>query len=494
MTGSKIKKFYFGLPLVWAALCVTAALGGYPFLYIVSFVLFCYLILFLGTKYAVWLLLPKGVKNTLKNHKIAFNITVLAGLILLFLGHQALKFFSGNFSAKGSSSSPSASLDNLRTLPYLDWVPAQDNIDKSGVTKYETDLAGKGVNLYAACTIPQAHLIDMSGKILNTWKLKSYTRRHQKLALWPLAELLANGDLLALSSETMLARLDWQSKVKWQIPMRAHHDFCVDEKGLLYALERQDEIIFWKGLPVPMLNDYITVLAPEGEIIKRISIANIMKNNVPARDIWYIYRWLINPRHFCEIIQWKLQRHYIFANHSIFDIFHTNSVKLMNNDIENVCKKGDLLILVRNQNWIGILDQQKEKVIWSWGPGIIDRPHHPTNLDNGNILIFDNGYYRGYSRIIEVDPLDKKIVWEYLADPKKQFYCPIRGSCQRLPNGNTLITDSEQGKVFEVTADGRIVWEFYNFYVRQNTKQRVPIYRMTRIVDLENYPSLRRFR
>jgi hypothetical protein len=31
-----------------------------------------------------------------------------------------------------------------------------------------------------------------------------------------------------------------------------------------------------------------------------------------------------------------------------------------------------------------------------------------------------------------------------------------------LPNGNTLITESDGGRLFEVTADGQIVWEFVN--------------------------------
>jgi len=33
---------------------------------------------------------------------------------------------------------------------------------------------------------------------------------------------------------------------------------------------------------------------------------------------------------------------------------------------------------------------------------------------------------------------------------------------QRLPNGNTLITESTQGRIFEVTPENEIVWEYYN--------------------------------
>jgi hypothetical protein len=36
------------------------------------------------------------------------------------------------------------------------------------------------------------------------------------------------------------------------------------------------------------------------------------------------------------------------------------------------------------------------------------------------------------------------------------------GNAQRLPNGNTLITESAFGRFFEVTREGEIVWEYVN--------------------------------
>ena len=64
------------------------------------------------------------------------------------------------------------------------------------------------------------------------------------------------------------------------------------------------------------------------------------------------------------------------------------------------------------------------------------------------------------------------------------------GGNQRLPNGNTLITESCSGRVFEITKDGRIVWEFYNPNIKTETQERETIYRMTRITNPENYPKL----
>ncbi|MEA1929147.1 MAG: arylsulfotransferase family protein, partial [Candidatus Auribacterota bacterium] len=140
---------------------------------------------------------------------------------------------------------------------------------------------------------------------------------------------------------------------------------------------------------------------------------------------------------------------------------------------------GNLLICLRHAALVLILNPETREIVWSWGPGILDWPHMPTMLDNGNILIYDNGAHRTYSRILEIDPVEKRIVWEYQADPPEKFYSRTRGSNQRLPNGNTLICESERGRVFEITPTGEVVWEFYNPDIRDGHRRL--IYRMTRV-------------
>jgi len=61
---------------------------------------------------------------------------------------------------------------------------------------------------------------------------------------------------------------------------------------------------------------------------------------------------------------------------------------------------------------------------------------------------------------VEVNPATGKIEWEYKSDPPSDFYTSIMGGCERLPNGNTLITESMKGRVFEVTPEGEMVWEY----------------------------------
>jgi hypothetical protein len=40
------------------------------------------------------------------------------------------------------------------------------------------------------------------------------------------------------------------------------------------------------------------------------------------------------------------------------------------------------------------------------------------------------------------------------------FFAPFMGNADRLENGNTLVTESPFGRLFEVTPEGTIVWEY----------------------------------
>ena len=119
-------------------------------------------------------------------------------------------------------------------------------------------------------------------------------------------------------------------------------------------------------------------------------------------------------------------------------------------------------------------------MVWSWGRGKLSGPHDATMLSNGNVLVFDNGLRSKSSRIVEVDPRTNEIVWSYQDPNPQSFFSSHRGAAQRLPNGNTLITDSGGGRAFEVTADGEIVWTFVNPN-RDEDGSRVVIVRMRRV-------------
>lgn len=54
--------------------------------------------------------------------------------------------------------------------------------------------------------------------------------------------------------------------------------------------------------------------------------------------------------------------------------------------------------------------------------------------------------------------------WTYRAPDPESFYAPFISGAHRLPNGNTFVTSGPQGRLFEITAGGEIVWELWNPY------------------------------
>ena len=85
-------------------------------------------------------------------------------------------------------------------------------------------------------------------------------------------------------------------------------------------------------------------------------------------------------------------------------------------------------------------------------------------LPSGNLLVFDNNKGGKHSRILELDPLTMEQKWSYEGGKDGPFYSAECGVVQRLPNGNTLIVESLNGRAFEVTPAKKIVWEYYNPY------------------------------
>lgn len=528
-----------------------------PFLSCGAVIILFIVLLFTVTN-LIWTLLPQGARRTFKNNKKRFVSIILPCLIFFFFGGVAFNhwlhpdsllppirslsnagvlvftIFLGRclikpgkkkvlsigaiifilfifslaiMAAKNRRHILPSAIERLKSLPYLTWVPAE-NIEKIGVTQYKRSLAYAGFNIYITYNSSLAYLIDMSGKILHTWSIGP--------DLWQVVEMCGNGDLLGISygaGNSSLVRLDWDSQVRWKKEINVlHHDIAVAKNKDIYALAKNPEIVSHRGLPLPIINDYIIVLSADGKIKKELSLYKILKKEIPPDKFIQAYRWwrkewkhkfalwkmtLNPPKQALKLMALKLigiKMNFGPPSLSLmpyYNIFHTNTIKIINRDIPGLCQEGDVLICMRDLNLIKIIDIKNEKIIWSWGPGNLDLPHNPTLLENGNILIFDNGSTRGYSRIVELEPMTKNIVWEYKTNPPEQFYSRDRGSSQRLPNGNTLITESNAGRVFEITQEGEMVWEFYSPEVDMQSKKRKTIYRMVRITDPQNYPFLK---
>jgi hypothetical protein len=146
------------------------------------------------------------------------------------------------------------------------------------------------------------------------------------------------------------------------------------------------------------------------------------------------------------------------------DLFHTNSIEVLDGSIADRVPefaKGNLLISLRVPSVIAVVDLENETVVWA-KKGNFRRQHDPKILGNGHMLLFDNQGRHMISSVMEIDPATMTTKWEFIGTPAEPFFTDTCGTAERLPNGNTLITESDNGRALEVTADKKVVWEFYN--------------------------------
>lgn len=138
-------------------------------------------------------------------------------------------------------------------------------------------------------------------------------------------------------------------------------------------------------------------------------------------------------------------------------------------------KGGDLLYRWGNPRMYGRGTGEDKRLFYQhqaeWIPPGMPGAGHVTVFNNGSkrpvkefssleelVLPFDPK--KGFALDAGQPFLPKEPVWSY-SDPEHFFSFFISG-CHRLGNGNTLACSGKQGRFFEVTPAGAIVWEYWN--------------------------------
>ncbi len=316
-----------------------------------------------------------------------------------------------------------------------------------GVIYYDPSKAYNGYTLFTPLGVKEPFLIDMKGRVVHQWEMP------YSPALYGI--LLDNGNLLYAGyvkngpladlrgAGGELLEVDWNNNLAWNYKdPYLHHSFYRMPSG-------NTMILRWVQVP-----KNIAVKVKGG-------ISGTEKNGIMWCDSFQevnpngkiIWEWLgyehLNPEvdkicPLCPRNQWT----------------ETNSFTILPN--------GDILASFTRTHSIYIISKVTGDIKWRWGSGgELGHQSDVTVLENGNILLFDNGthcigFSQSYSRVLEVDPVTNKSVWEYKDNPWMAFYSAYMSSCQRLPNDNTLICEAATGRIFEVMNSGKIIWEFVN--------------------------------
>jgi hypothetical protein len=361
----------------------------------------------------------------------------------------------------------------LRSLPYAEWVPLAPAEKHEGVTRWIPEKTAPGVTLFTPRHEARALLVDLAGKTRHVW-----ANELPGGGPWQHVELLPGGDLLLVVKDRLLARIDWDSKPVWSIRGGFHHDVVRNARGTLWALDRHERSVEHQGARIPTLTDRVLEIDPDsGEILRTVPLLPALRGWIEDR-LPGIARWLAEQGGREAIPE--------LTAGTPPELFHTNSVVELDRDIAGLGRAGDLLLSVRYLDRLVVVDPATEEVRWIWGEEAgLDAQHNATILADGKVLLFDNGRDRGWSRVLEVDPVSRQVVWTYQTEPREDFYSASRGSAQRLLNGNTLITETDFGRIFEVTVDGEIVWEYLGPILKPEGPDgepvRAAIYRAARI-------------
>lgn len=399
----------------------------------------------------------------------------------------------------------------------------RSSVEQSGLILNTLD-AYPGYTLFSPLDTSTTYLVDNTGAIVQVWDT----------GVWPnnSVYLLESGVLLQTLWTGGVAEFDWDSQVLWRYDYaNQHHDVERLPNGNILmiawdmlsweeavAAGRDPEILGSRG--TLWIDHLIEVDANTNAIVWEWHLYDhVIQDHSPDKDNYGV---VANHSELVDI-------NYTGGSDLFYDFTHVNAV--------DYHPEWDQIILSsRRFSEIWIIDHSTTTaeaaghtagrygrggdLLYRWGnPQAHDRG---TDADRqlygqhdaqwitselpgaGHVLLFNNGdrLERPYSTVMELElPVDpngfydvpiaggpepNEPVWEYMAEVPEDFFGNIVSGVQRLPNGNTLICEGPSGRFFEVTYDGRIVWEYVNPITGGEGSPMV--FRATRI-DLD-YPGL----
>ncbi|MBP1624284.1 MAG: hypothetical protein H6Q07_2304 [Acidobacteria bacterium] len=411
---------------------------------------------------------------------------------------------------------------------------ARPTVFPTGTTIYKPDKCWNGFTVFSANVTGEITLIDMNGNVVKSWKgISGFPAR-----LFPGGYIMGYiGTRPMHQDSTALVQADWNGNVVWKFDRaeeikdpdktpywsaRQHHDYQREGNPVGY---------YAPGMDPKTSAGNTLVLAHKDVNNPRIS-NRLLEDDYIYEVTWdgkIVWEWLASD-HFDELGLDEAAKNTIFRNPSwnsargAADWAHINSMSVLGPN--RFYDQGDarfhpdnIIVDGRQLNIIWIIEKKTGKVVWKVGPDFTATPelrklgqivgqHHahmiPKGLPGaGNIMVFDNGGAAGYgspnpgsvngvgaairanSRVLEFNPVTLDLVWQYSPETSgmemTSFFSHYISSAQRLPNGNTLIDEGADGRIFEVTAKHEIVWEYISPFFSDAKETQNGVYRAYRV-------------
>ncbi len=416
---------------------------------------------------------------------------------------------------------------------------ASPSVYPTGTTIYDPEKAWSGYVIFDKPERQGAVLIDMNGNELRHWP--EIAQMPGPTRILPGGFVMGGDRWRAPHQEAVaLVQLDWEGKEVWRFDRleevvlkkedeeegtslwsaRLHHDW--QREG--------DPVGYYSPEATPRTSGGRTLILAHKNLVHPQISDQVLEDDYLYEVTWdgeIVWEWLASD-HVDELGLSDDARQAVYKATSFsekrqsFDWLHINAAAYVgpnrwyDGGDERFHPDG-VILSIRRPNVIAIIDRSG-KIVWRMGPdyrlskslgkiGQIIGQHHPHIIPaglpgEGNLLVFDNGGQSGYghanpaapngsgtvrrhySRVLEINPVTFERVWEYPAEDTIEgfrFFSHYVSAAQRLPNGNTMITEGADGRLLEVTNEGEIVWEYISPYFGEEQLDRNTIYRAYRV-------------
>jgi Arylsulfotransferase (ASST) len=329
----------------------------------------------------------------------------------------------------------------------------------TGLRGHDPGRAFAGFTLFSPLpsTNRTVYLIDMAGNVEHTWNVPYPPG--QSGYLTDRGTLFYNGQI---PNESHVGRApymggaaletDWKGNILWEVNHPHHnHDGIRLRNGNVL-------LICQKPLPAGFASKVRGGRAGTEYGHGQMDAPYLVEMTTKGETIW----------------EWRSWEHLDTETEVITAVQDDRDVWTVANGVSEM-PDGNLILSFRDISTVIMINRATGTIYWKLGAPPLAGQHAAHMLANGNVLLFDNGPHRldqsfPFSRVLKIDPASKKIAWKYQEARVADFFSPRLSNAQRLPNGNTLINEGWFGRLFEVTPDGSVVWEYVNPYFgpRQN--------------------------
>jgi len=412
-------------------------------------------------------------------------------------------------------------------------VLSYPSVYPTGTTIYEPDKTWSGYTVFGTPEQKGAVVVDMNGRLVKRWTQVAAVPGPMRLL--PGGFIMGGDERRRPHQEARrLVQVDWDGKVVWSFD---RGDRITNDKGVETWIARQHHDWQREGSPVgyfapdqlPLLDRGRTLILAHQNVDvtaitdKRLEDDRLIEVGWDGQVVW---DWRasdhVDELGFSEDARkalradpnWNDQR-------KSADWLHINAASYLGPNRwydagDRRFHPDNVMISSREACIIAIIERATGAVVWRMGPDYRDTPalakleqivgqHHPHIIPKGlpgagHLLVFDNGGVAGYgapnpaaptgrgsvrriqSRVLEINPVTFEKVWEYVIGGQESvsFFSHYVSSAQRLPNGNTLVTEGWDGRIFELTPDKDIVWEYVSPYFGNDPTRTNRIFRAHR--------------